>query len=74
MGRLSEGKGVEIPFYDWLGKMGWTPSTTADLKVYNRPFLNPLIEGIVIEKVSIRSLAIRRSLLSWIFPNHTHRF
>ncbi len=50
MSKLSEGKGVEIPVYEWLGKMGWTPRTSADLKVYNRPLSNPLIEGILIEK------------------------
>jgi type I restriction enzyme R subunit len=52
MSKLSEGKGVEIPVYEWLGKMGWTPRTSADLKVYNRPLSNPLIDGILIEKVS----------------------
>lgn len=52
MSKLSEGKGVEIPVYDWLGKMGWTPRTSADLKVYTRPLSNPLIEGILIERVS----------------------
>jgi type I restriction enzyme R subunit len=52
MGKLSEGKGVEIPVYEWLSKMGWTPRTNAELKVYNRPLSNPLIEGILIEKVS----------------------
>ena len=52
MSKLSEGKGVEIPVYEWLGKMGWTPRTNADLRVYNRPLSNPLIEGILIEKVS----------------------
>jgi hypothetical protein len=50
MSKLNEEKGVEIPFYDWLGKMGWTPSTSADLKVYNRPFSNPFIEGILIRR------------------------
>ena len=52
MSKLSEGKGVEIPVYGWLGKMGWTPRTSADLKVYNRLLSNPLIEGILIERVS----------------------
>src|SRR6266496_1558686 len=52
MSKLSEAKGVEIPVYGWLGKMGWTLRTSADLKVYNRPLSNPLIEGILIEKVS----------------------
>jgi type I restriction enzyme R subunit len=52
MSKLSEGMGVEIPVYGWLGKMGWTPRTSADLKVYNRPLSNPLIEGILIERVA----------------------
>ena len=52
MSKLSEGTGVEIPVYGWLGKMGWTSRTSADLKVYNRPLSNPLIEGILIERVS----------------------
>lgn len=52
MSKLSEGKGVEIPVCEWLGQMGWTPRTSADLKVYNRPLSNPLIEGILIEKVA----------------------
>ena len=51
MSKISEGKGVEIPVYDWLGQMGWTPRTNADLKQYNRPLSNPLIEGILIQKV-----------------------
>ena len=41
MSKLSEGKGVEMPVYGWLGKMGWTPRTSADLKVYDRPLSNP---------------------------------
>jgi type I restriction enzyme R subunit len=52
MGKLSEGKGVEIPVYEWLGKMGWQPRTGTDLKIYKRPISNPLIEGCLIEKVS----------------------
>ncbi len=47
MSKLTEGKGVELPVHDWLTKMGWTPRTSADLKVYNRPLSNPLIEGIL---------------------------
>ena len=52
MSKLSEGKAVEIPVQEWLGKMGWTVRSSADLKVYNRPLSNPLIEGILIDKVS----------------------
>ena len=50
MSKLSEGKGVEIPVYEWLGKIGWTLRASADLKVDNRPFSNPLIEGILIRR------------------------
>ncbi|MHA4766752.1 type I restriction endonuclease subunit R [Bacillus altitudinis] len=52
MGRLSELKGVEKPVTEWLSKMGWTFLSNEDLKVYNRPFSNPLINQILIEKVS----------------------
>jgi len=52
MSKFSEGKGVEIPVYEWLGQMGWKPRTSADLKTYNRPLSNPIIEGILIERVA----------------------
>ena len=52
MSKLSEGKGVEIPVAEWLGQMGWTPRTGADLKAYARPLSNPLIDAILIEKVA----------------------
>ncbi len=52
MSKLSEGKGVEIPVAEWLGQMGWEPKTGADLKAYNRPLSNPLIDGILIAKVA----------------------
>jgi len=50
MSKLSEGKGVELPVYDWLSKFRWTPGTSAELKFYNRPLSNPLIEGILVER------------------------
>ena len=52
MGRLSELKGVEQPVTEWLSKMGWTFQSNEDLKVYNRPFSNPVINQILIQKVS----------------------
>ena len=52
MSKLSESRGVEVPVYEWLAKIGWTSRTSAELKVYNRPLSNPLIDGIFIEKVS----------------------
>jgi type I restriction enzyme R subunit len=50
MGNLSELKGVEKPVTEWLSKMGWSYKNNNDLKVYGRPFSNPVIEQILIEK------------------------
>ncbi|PIP02513.1 MAG: deoxyribonuclease HsdR, partial [Zetaproteobacteria bacterium CG23_combo_of_CG06-09_8_20_14_all_54_7] len=52
MGRLSELKGVEKPVTEWLSKMGWSFQSNEDLKVYNRPFSNPVITQILVEKVA----------------------
>jgi len=51
MGKLSELKGVEKPVTEWLSKMGWTFRSSEDLKVYNRPFSNPVIAEILVEKI-----------------------
>ena len=53
MGKLSELKGVEKPVTEWLSKMGWSFKSNEDLKVYNRPFSNPVLEPILIEKTSL---------------------
>ena len=52
MGRLSELKGVEKPVTEWLNKMGWIFQSNEDLKVFNRPFSNPIINQILMEKVT----------------------
>ena len=52
MGKLSELKGVEKPVTEWLNKMGWSFRTNDDLKIYNRPFSNPVIEEILINKTA----------------------
>ncbi len=52
MSKISELKGVEKPVTEWLSKMGWTFQSNDDLKVYNRPFSNPVISQILIEKVA----------------------
>ncbi len=52
MGNLSELKGVEKPVTEWLHKMGWTLQSNDDLRHYNRPFSNPIIEDILIGKVA----------------------
>lgn len=59
MGRLSELKGVEKPVTEWLSKMGWCYKSTEELKVYTRPFSNPVIEQILIERTAkINSISI----------------
>lgn len=52
MGRLSELKGVEKPVTEWLSKMGWTFRSNEDLKIYKRPFSNPVLEDILIERTA----------------------
>lgn len=52
MGRLSELKGVEKPVTEWLNKMGWTFKSNDDLKSYNRPFSNPVLIDILVEKTA----------------------
>lgn len=52
MGKLSELKGVEKPVTEWLSKMGWTFKSNDDLKVYSRPFFNPVLETVLIEKTT----------------------
>lgn len=52
MGKLSELKGVEKPVTEWLSKMGWTFKSHDDLKAYSRPFSNPVLEPLLIEKTA----------------------
>jgi type I restriction enzyme R subunit len=52
MSTLSEQHGVEVPIYQWLGQMGWTPRTSDALKVYQRPFSQPVIERLLVDKVA----------------------
>lgn len=52
MGHLSELRGVEKPVTEWLTQMGWTFKSNDDLKTYGRPFSNPIIEQILIEKTA----------------------
>ncbi len=52
MGKLSELKGVEKPVTEWLSKMGWTFKSHDDLKTYSRPFSNPVLEPLLIEKTA----------------------
>ena len=51
MSMISELHGVEQPVRIWLSQMGWQFRSTQDLKGYNRPFSNPLIDAIFLEKV-----------------------
>ena len=52
MSKFSEKNGVEVPIYEWLGKMGWHCRTNDDLKVHARQFSNPIIDAILIERVA----------------------
>jgi type I restriction enzyme R subunit len=52
MGKLSELKGVEKPVTEWLSKMGWSFKDNDELKSYGRPFSNPILEDILIEKTA----------------------
>lgn len=59
MGKLSELKGVERPVTEWLSKMGWTFKSNDELKCYNRPFSNPVLDSILIEKTaSINNISL----------------
>jgi type I restriction enzyme, R subunit len=51
MPKISELNGVEKPVCEWLSKMGWNYRSLEDLQVYQRPFSNPIIDEILIEKI-----------------------
>ena len=51
MSNLSELNSVEKPVTEWLTKMGWRHQSKDELKVYARPFSNPIIEPILKEKI-----------------------
>ena len=51
MGNLSELNAVEKPVTEWLSKMGWAHKSSAELKGFERPFSNPIIEPILKEKI-----------------------
>jgi len=52
MSALSELKGVEKPVTEWLSNMGWSFKSNDELKVYSRPFSNPVINEVLIDKVA----------------------
>lgn len=49
--KLTETKNIEATVASWLSQMGWEAKSSDDLKVYNRPMSNPIVERILIEKV-----------------------
>lgn len=51
MPQVSELNGVERPVCEWLSKMGWNYFSNEDLQGFNRPFSNPIIEPILLEKI-----------------------
>ncbi len=58
MGKLSELKGVERPVTEWLSKMGWTFKSNDELKCYNRPFSNPVLDSILITDFHGKQLTV----------------
>ncbi|MBU1988930.1 MAG: hypothetical protein KKD94_05630 [Nanoarchaeota archaeon] len=52
MAMISEKKGVEAPVFEWLERLGWTLKTEDDIKEYNRPLSDAIIEQIFIEKIA----------------------
>ncbi len=52
MSKISERNGAEIPVYEWLAQMGWNCRTADELKGYSRPFNQPVIEKLLVEKVA----------------------
>ena len=51
MSKLHEQKSVEAEVTKWLSKMGWTLESTENLKQYERPQMDAVIETILKEKV-----------------------
>jgi type I restriction enzyme R subunit len=51
MPKISELNGVERPVCEWLSNMGWNYASLEDLQDFNRPFSNPIIEPILLEKI-----------------------
>jgi type I restriction enzyme R subunit len=75
MGKLSELKGVEKPVTEWLSKMGWTFQQNEDLKVYARPFGNPILEPLLLEKIcELNEIpeVIGRSVMELLISNLTN--
>lgn len=52
MPQLSELNSVEKPVAEWLSKMGWQLKSNDELKQYNRPVSNPVIEEILVKKTA----------------------
>lgn len=51
MPNLSELNSVEKPVCEWLNKMGWVYKSADELQRFNRPYSNPILEDILIEKI-----------------------
>jgi len=53
MPKLSEIRAVETPVTEWLTIMGWTYRDNEALKSHQRPFANPVIEDILVERIAL---------------------
>lgn len=52
MSKLSEQTTVEQTVTQWLSQMGWSLRAPGEMKEYNRPLGNPIVEKILREKVT----------------------
>jgi len=53
MPKISELNGVERPVCEWLSKMGWKYGSLEELQEFHRPFSNPIIEPILLDRLKI---------------------
>jgi len=59
MAGFTEIPAVEVPMSKWISNLGWSLKDNEELKKYKRPLSNPLIETILVEKISaINSISI----------------
>ncbi len=58
MSKISEKLAVEDPICNWLNQIGWNYQSPEQLKDYQRPLSNPIIDDILLDKIqSINSIS-----------------
>lgn len=64
MSKLSELKPVEQQVTQWLSQMGWELRTPEEMKAYNRPLGNPVVEKILKEQVTRLNEGVSQTALN----------